>query len=81
MAWIEVTDEADATGDLKAAYERVTSTRGAVANILKVHSVAPKAMTTHLELYRHLMYAPSELSRRQREEIAVAVSATNACHY
>ena len=81
MAWIIVTDEADATDELKAAYGHVASARGAVANILKIHSVSPKAMTTHLDLYRQLMFAPSELSRQQREEIAVAVSATNACHY
>ena len=81
MAWIRVTDEADAAGELKEAYARVASARGTVANILKLHSVSPRAMTTHLDLYRQLMFGPSELSRRQREEIAVAVSATNACHY
>ena len=81
MPWIHVTDEADATGELQTAYAQVSSARGSVANILKIHSVAPKAMTSHLGLYRHLMFGPSELSRRQREEIAVAVSATNECHY
>jgi len=47
----------------------------------KVHSVSPEAMTAHLDLYRRLMFGRSELSRREREAIAVAVSATNACHY
>jgi uncharacterized peroxidase-related enzyme len=81
MAWIRVIDEADATGELKDAYDRVAAARGGVANILKVHSVSPAAMTAHLDLYRHLMFGPSELSRREREAIALAVSAANACHY
>lgn len=81
MAWIRMIDEADATGELKAAYAEVSAARGRVANILKVHGVSPATVTSHLELYRRLMFGPSELSRREREAIAVAVSAANACHY
>ncbi len=81
MAWIRVEDEPDADGELREAYLRLASARGRVANILKIHSVSPRAMTAHLELYRELMFGRSELSRRERETIAVAVSAANACHY
>lgn len=81
MAWILVEHEADAGDELREAYSRVTSARGRVANILKIHSVSPRAMTTHLELYRQLMFGRSELTRRERETIAVAVSSANACHY
>lgn len=81
MAWIKVTDEDDADGPLRAAYDRVSTARGQVANILKVHSVSPDTMNAHLDLYRRLVFGPSELSRREREAIAVAVSAANACHY
>jgi uncharacterized peroxidase-related enzyme len=81
MAWINVIDETDATGELKEAYGRVSAARGRVANILKVHSVSPEAMTAHLDLDRRLMFGPSDLSRREREAIAVAVSSANACHY
>lgn len=81
MAWIRVQHEPDADGELREAYERVASARGRIANILKIHSLSPRAMTTHLELYRQLMFGRSELSRRERETIAVAVSSANACHY
>jgi alkylhydroperoxidase family enzyme len=81
MAWIRVVDEPDADGELRAAYDRVSSARGRVANILKVHSLSPGAMTSHLGLYRQIMFGRSELSRRERETIAVTVSAANACHY
>jgi alkylhydroperoxidase family enzyme len=50
-------------------------------NILRVHGVHPAVMRRHYDLYRDLMYGPGPLSRRQRETIAVVVSAVNACHY
>jgi len=81
MAWIKMVDEGEAAGEVKDAYSRVASARGQVANILKVHSVSPATMTAHLGLYRQLVFGPSELSRRERETLAVAVSAANACHY
>jgi alkylhydroperoxidase family enzyme len=55
--------------------------RGQIANILKAHSIHPEVMITHLALYRELMFGRSELSRAEREMIAVAVSVTNHCHY
>ncbi|HJS59046.1 MAG TPA: carboxymuconolactone decarboxylase family protein [Vicinamibacteria bacterium] len=81
MASIRVISEAAAEAGLQAAYRRVSAARGRLANILKVHSVSPEAMTAHLDLYRHAMFGPSELSRVEREAIAVAVSTANACHY
>ncbi len=81
MAWIRVIDEADADSDLQRAYTEVASSRGRVANILKVHSIHPAVMTAHLTLYRELMFGPSELSRPERELIALGVSSINGCHY
>jgi alkylhydroperoxidase/carboxymuconolactone decarboxylase family protein YurZ len=81
MAFIETTVPADATGDLAAAYERVAGARGAVANILAIHGPSPRTMLAHLELYREIQFGRSELSRREREMMAVAVSVMNHCHY
>lgn len=50
-------------------------------NIVQIHSVHPAVMRAHYELYRELMHRPGPLSRRQRELIAVRVSALNECHY
>jgi uncharacterized peroxidase-related enzyme len=80
-SWIPLPDVADAEGDLAAAYARIASTRGSVANILKVHATRPAAMLAHLDLYREIMFAPSELSRAERELIASVVSSVNGCHY
>lgn len=81
MAHITTTGPDAATGELAAAYETVSGARGAVANILQVHSVAPRTMLAHLGLYRELMFGHSELTRAERETIAVAVSVANHCHY
>ena len=81
MAWITTIPEASADVDLREAYHAVRAARGEVANIYQVHSVHPQVMTAHLHLYRELMFGRSELTRTERETIAVAVSATNGCRY
>ncbi len=81
MAWIRTIDENDATGDLRRIYDEQCQRSGAVANILKVHSLAPKVLKAHLTIYHAAMHAPGELGRAHREMIAVAVSAANGCHY
>jgi uncharacterized peroxidase-related enzyme len=81
MSWIKVIDETQADETLKQSFDKVRAGRGVVANILKIHSVHPKVMTAHLQLYRELMFGRSELTRAERETIAVAVSVVNHCHY
>lgn len=81
MAWIQVTDEQDASGELQEAYRNAASRRGWVANILKIHSTHPRVLVRHLELYLELMFGASELTRAEREMIGVAVSTANHCHY
>ena len=81
MAWIRVIPPKDATGELAEQYSRMKDANGDVANILNVHSLNPAALRTHYDMYRALMYGPSELSRAQRESVAVVVSVTNQCHY
>lgn len=81
MAWIRVVPPAEATGELQDYYSRMKDADGNVANILAVHSLNPAALRAHYDLYRTVMFGPSELSRTQRESIAVVVSVTNECHY
>lgn len=38
-------------------------------------------MLAHFHLYTEIMFGTSELTRAEREMIAVAVSAVNGCHY
>ncbi|MCA9950385.1 MAG: carboxymuconolactone decarboxylase family protein [Anaerolineales bacterium] len=81
MAWITVISEDEATGRLKELYNKYAEPSGEVDNILKIHSLNVKSLQTHYDLYAHLMRGRSDLSRVQREMIAVVVSAVNQCHY
>lgn len=81
MAWIKVIKETVAEGRLKEAYENHMTAEGTVDNILKIHSLNPASLEGHTQFYRTLMFGKSDLSRMQREMIAVVVSAANQCHY
>ena len=81
MAWIEIIDEENAEGELQELYDSIAPRSGPVDNILKVHSLNPASLKAHFDLYRTLMYGPSELTRVQREMIGVTVSTANHCHY
>lgn len=81
-AWIEVIGESEAEGELAELYERyMDPLQGVVDNILKVHSLKPNTLRDHGRLYVNTMKGRSELSRAEREMIAVVVSAINQCHY
>lgn len=50
-------------------------------NIIQIHAVHPAVMRHHVDLYVELMHRPSPLTRREREMMALRVSALNHCHY
>ena len=81
MSWIDIIDEEDAEGRLKEVYDRVAGARGKVSNIMRVHSLKPEAMDTHMELYKAVVFGKSGLSREEREVVATAVSVANECPY
>ena len=81
MAWIEVVPGDEAEGRLKDLYDKYREPWGGVDHIVSIHSLNVKSMKTHYDLYAHLMRGRSELSRAQREMIAVVVSGANGCHY
>jgi len=81
MAWIKVVDEHEAEGELKKMYEKLVEPWGGVDNILKIHSLNPASLSGHFEFYKTLMRGRSDLTRLQREMIAVVVSALNKCRY
>jgi uncharacterized peroxidase-related enzyme len=82
MAWIKMIDEDKAKGKLKELYKKMANpTTQKVANVLKVHSLKPDVLKAHFNLYRKVMYGKSNISRKQKEMIAVMVSNVNECHY
>ncbi|MBL4772654.1 MAG: peroxidase-related enzyme [Alcanivoracaceae bacterium] len=81
MSWINEVDIADADEQLKPIYDDLIKSRGKISNILKVHSLNPQALQTHLDLYMTIMFGKSGLSRKERECIAVVVSRADNCEY
>lgn len=81
MPFIRVIEETDAQGKLKEVYENITSSRGKLSNIMKIHSLNPDAMDKHMEFYKAIMFGKSDISREVKEMIAVVVSVVNKCDY
>ncbi len=81
MAWIKVIDENEAEGELKEAYDFIKQQRGKFGNVLKLHSLNPKALRLGADFMWWLMRGESGVSTAQREMIATAVSAAANCRY
>ena len=81
MPRIEVIPVERATGALRSEYDKATGRAGRVWNIVGVMSCNPAVLRDAMRLYGSLMHGPSPLTRRQREMLAVVVSARNHCVY
>jgi alkylhydroperoxidase family enzyme len=81
MAWIRQIRIDEATGLLKRELEAAMARAGRVWNIVQIMSLNPRVMKASMDHYGALMFAPSPLSRVQRELLATVVSAELSCHY
>lgn len=81
MPWIEVIAPENAKGRLKELYREAVQRAGKVFHIVRTMSIAPRILEKSFDVYRAIMFSPRGLERRQREMLAVVVSATNDCHY
>lgn len=81
MSRIKVIQEDEATGRLKEVYAEIIQKRGKLAEVIKIQSLRPESIVKHIDLYMEIMFSKSQLSRSQREMIAVVVSAHNHCSY
>ncbi|MEE9167855.1 MAG: carboxymuconolactone decarboxylase family protein [Candidatus Neomarinimicrobiota bacterium] len=81
MAYIDVVKPDEAKGIVKKEYGKGILRAGRVSNILKVMSQSPEALKASMRLYLAVMFGKSELSRVQREMLAVVVSQVNRCRY
>jgi uncharacterized peroxidase-related enzyme len=81
MPYIKTLELNEAAGELKDIYSKVVGQRGKLSNILKIHSLLPKTMITHLDFYMSIMFTKEGIRRADAELIAIAVSAANDCDY
>jgi uncharacterized peroxidase-related enzyme len=78
---IRLTDVDEATGPLADEYAAAIGRAGKVFNIVKAMCLNPTVLNRSMALYFAIMFGPSELSRAERELLAVVVSVANDCHY
>ena len=78
---IRLIHEDEATGALAEQYRAAIGRAGKVFNIVKAMCHRPAVLERSMELYKEVMFGPSELSRAERELLAVVVSRANECHY
>ena len=81
MTYIETIDIEKAEGTVREEYDKGISRAGRVFNILKIMSRSPQSLKESMRLYLAIMHGKSELSRAQREMIAIVVSKANECFY
>jgi uncharacterized peroxidase-related enzyme len=81
-AWISMVPVEEATGTLKAMYEKVKTPHGTVDNVMRAHSLRPHTMEGHVVLYRSVLHNPENtLPFRFLEVVASYVSMANRCDY
>jgi uncharacterized peroxidase-related enzyme len=81
MPRIKVIPYQQAEGTLKVIYDDLLKKRGKLANVHTIQSLRPQSIVKHMELYMEIMFSKSELSRAEREMMAVVVSVANGCKY
>lgn len=81
MSRIKIIEPEDATGRLLEIYDDIVKKRGKLADVHKIQSLRPESIVAHMDLYLEIMFSKSELSRAEREMMAVVVSVANGCEY
>jgi uncharacterized peroxidase-related enzyme len=82
MSWIKIIEYKDAKPTLKKAYDRVKGPGDYIDNVFLVHSLRPRTLTGHMNLYKHTIHNPNNtLPKWYLEAIGVYVSHLNGCNY
>lgn len=81
MSKIKVIQPEEAEGRLLEIYSDLIAKRGKLAEVHKIQSLRPESIVKHMDLYLEIMFSKSDLTRAEREMMAVVVSASNRCEY
>ena len=76
-----VPEPATLDDDLKVIWAKCVEKLGFVPNVYSTYSKRPQRLRNFMAMYNEIMYAPSGLSKLEREMIAVVVSSANRCYY
>jgi len=82
MAKVKMVIEDETTENVKHVYEDIKTTMGipAVPNLFRAMDNYPELLTATWNQFKTVM-GPGELTPREKQLVALAVSATNNCHY
>src|SRR5260370_42642140 len=81
LAWIRTIDDPDPGSALRRIYEEQRTQSGAIANILRVHILAPQILVAHLGLYKTTLHCAVPLSQRVCAMIEVPVYRDIPCEH
>ncbi len=81
IGWLRVPAEDEVPAEVAALWEQPRERLGFVPNVMRLFALRPDHLLRWWGYYDELMRGESELTKPQREMIAVVVSATNRCHY
>jgi hypothetical protein len=81
MTWIKAVPEAEARGELAAAYATIRQNHGSISNITEAASINSRVMLALADLLHALRGPHCALGRRRQEMIAVLTSALHRCAY
>ncbi|MBT8240347.1 MAG: peroxidase [Acidimicrobiia bacterium] len=84
--WIETVPDrewrAEPSSELAQLYAQVVDDEhGRVDHIMAIHSLNPRGLAAHHQLYESAMAGTPSLRKVDREMIALVVSLENECHY
>lgn len=81
-AWIEMIEDAKATGAVKEMYDLARSPHGTVDNVMRCQSLRPHTIAGHLAVYKSVLHNPdNQLPFWFLEVVASYTSIVNECKY
>ena len=81
MAFIKLFKFEESSGLLKKEYEKGLRRAGRIWNVLTIQSQTPEILRDSMRLYNSTMYGSVDISRFDRELLAVVTSIANECEY
>jgi uncharacterized peroxidase-related enzyme len=76
-----IADPATLDDDLKAIWLKCEEKLGFVPNVFSAYSLKPERLRNFMRMYNEIMLSESNLTKLEREMIAVVVSSANRCYY
>lgn len=78
---LKIKEKTPLSGAMQAYFDKCQEKLGMVPNVLKAYAFNSPKLEAFAAFYNDLMLGQSNLSKLDREMIAVAVSACNRCYY